>query len=251
MQDDERYVKGAVNRDRRPPNPIDEIADSRDESFRDSAEHRRDHERFEFGLLVSLGQTKEQERKTNREKPDAAGNVRRFPTVEEPRRNPDERDENAAHRDGQTREPIPSKRTEHEKEHAERPHEKQRSRKKNHQRVFQVHGRDEMPAKVCCNCCKQKPGNNREFIIVLAFDASNGRDDSTHKSDCEQGVGDPEKGCLIHARIMQAVGITWKVSAVWAGSVRVSCRAPAWVWGALLVGEARGYRSGRWDIRRF
>lgn len=43
---------------------------------------------------------------------------------------------------------------------------------------------------------------------------------------------------------MQAAGITWKAWAVWAGSVRVSCRAPAWVWGVLLAGEARGFLHG-------
>lgn len=190
MKHDERYVKGAVNRDCRPPNPVGEIADSRDESFRDGTKYRSNHERFELGCIVLLGQTEEQECETSREKPDTTGKVRSFSAIEEPRRNSDECDENTAYRDGQTRESIPPERTEHEKEHAERPNEKQRSRKKNHQRVFQVHGRDEMSAEVCRDGYEQEPRNDGKLIVFIGFDACNGRDDSAHESEREQGIGD-------------------------------------------------------------
>lgn len=43
---------------------------------------------------------------------------------------------------------------------------------------------------------------------------------------------------------MQAVGITWKASAAWVGLVRVWYQVLAWVWGALPVGEARGFLRG-------
>ena len=173
MKHDERYVKSAVNRDCWPPNPVDEIANPRNESFRDGAEYRSGHERFELGRLVSLGQTEEQERKTSRDKPNAAGKVRCFSTIEKPRRNSNEYDEYAAHRDGQTRKSIPPERTEHEEEHAERPHEKQRSRKKNHQWVSQVHRRNQVPSKIRCDGCEQKPRNNGKLIVIARFDTNN------------------------------------------------------------------------------